>query len=115
MIGESEKMENSTKTAKAVNYTPEMEAQLREGYANGKDVAELATLVGKNVKSVVAKLVRMGVYKKKEYVSKTGAKPVKKEQVLDELAKLVDLTESELSSLAGANKTALQKLVQALA
>ena len=113
MIGESKKMENSVK-AKTVNYTPEMETQLREGYEAGTDVAELATLVGKNVKSVVAKLVRMGVYKKREYTSKTGAKPIKKEQVLDELAKLVDLTESELSSLAGANKTALQKLVQAL-
>ena len=114
MIGESEKMENSTKTAKAVNYTPEMEAQLREGYEAGTDVAELATLVGKDVKSVGAKLVRRGVDKIKEHTSKTGAKPVKKEQVLDELAKLVDLTESELTSLAGANKTALQKLVQAL-
>ncbi len=101
------------KVSKAPNYTPEQEAQLREAYEAGTDTAKIAEILGKSVRSVTAKLVRMGVYKKKEYVSKNGEKPIKKQELLDKLGELMpELTANEVDSLAGANKTALQKLVE---
>lgn len=50
---------------KAVNYTPEQETQLVDQYQAGMSVDEIATMFGKSVKSVVAKLSRLGVYKAK--------------------------------------------------
>jgi hypothetical protein len=50
---------------KAVNYTPEQEAQLVDQYQAGMSTAEIATMLGKSVRSVVAKLSRLGLYKAK--------------------------------------------------
>lgn len=105
-------------TAKAnVNYTPEMEAVMLKAYeANptGDTVAMLAADFGKSVRSVVAKLSRMGIYKAKEYVSKTGDAPVRKETLADKLAEIAGLTEAEADSLTKANKTALAKIIAKL-
>ncbi len=57
---------------KAVNYTPEQEAQLVDQYQAGMSTAEIATMLGKSVRSVVAKLSRLGLYKAK---AKTSADP----------------------------------------
>ena len=97
--------------SKAVNYTPEQSVLVREQYLAGVDTATLATMLGKSVRSIVAKLSREGVYKAKEYVSKTGAKPVKKDTFADDIASVVGLTEAETESLTKANKTALQKIL----
>ena len=104
----------TTKTTKAVNYTPEQEARLSAGYTGGMTPEELASEMGKTARSVVAKLSRMGIYKKKEYVSKTGEKPVKKDEQADKLAALVGLTEADADSLTKANKTALGKILAVL-
>ena len=101
--------------AKVVNYTVEQSELVKAEYTAGKDVAEIAMLVGKSVRSVVAKLSREGVYKAKEYVSKTGAKPVKKDAHADDIAKLVGMTEPETESLTHANKTALKKILDRIA
>lgn len=104
-------------TAKTVNYTPEMTAELVAGYKaapSADTVAAFAVKFGKTTKSVVAKLSKEGVYQKKEYVSKTGEKPVKKDTVADEIAKVLHLTEAEADSLTKANKTALAKIANAL-
>ena len=50
---------------KTVNYTPEQETQMATEYEAGKSVDEIAEALGKSVKSVVAKLSRLGVYKSK--------------------------------------------------
>lgn len=50
---------------KTVNYTPEQETQMAANYEAGKSVDEIAEALGKSVKSVVAKLSRLGVYKTK--------------------------------------------------
>ncbi len=50
---------------KAVNYTPEQEAQLVDQYQAGMSTAEISTMLGKSVRSVVAKLSRLGLYKSK--------------------------------------------------
>jgi hypothetical protein len=99
---------------KTVNYTPEMTAELVEAYkANPSTdtVKAFAAKFGKNVKSVVAKLSREGVYQKKEYVTKAGVKPVAKEDMATFLGERFNMDEASASSLAKANKHALEALV----
>ena len=102
------------KTEKTVNYTTEQTAELVAAYLADATEATIATFAekfGKTARSIIAKLSREGVYKKKEYVGKTGEKPVKKDQLADKLAELAGLNEAEATSLEKASKTALQKLI----
>lgn len=100
---------------KVVNYTPEMTAQMKADYMSGISVETIASNMGKTVRSVVAKLSREGVYKKKEYVTKSGEKPVKKDFTADQIGAIVGLSEGEIDSLTKANKTALVKILAKLA
>lgn len=100
---------------KVVNYTPEQTLKLVQDYQSGVTVEALAETLGKSVRSIVAKLSREGVYKKKEYVSKTGEKPVKKDAHADAIGAILRLSEPETESLTKANKTALRKIFEALA
>jgi 3-oxoacyl-[acyl-carrier-protein] synthase III len=100
---------------KIVNYTPEQTAQMLADYAGGVTVEKIAETLGKTVRSVVAKLSREGVYKKKEYVSKTGEKPVKKDAHADAIGAILKLSEGEIDSLTKANKSALKTIFEALA
>ena len=100
---------------KTVNYTPEQTAVLVSRYVDeGVTVEALAEEFGKTVRSIVAKLSREGVYKKKEYVSKTGERPVKKDETADKIGVLVGLSEGEVDSLTKANKGALLKILAKL-
>ena len=49
-------------------------------------VENLADELKKSVKSIIGKLSREGVYKKTEYTTKTGEKPITKIQIVEELA-----------------------------
>ena len=100
---------------KIPNYTPEQTAQVKADYLAGVSTETIATVMGKCVKSVVAKLTREGVYKRKEYVSKTGEKPIAKDAHADAIGAVLKLTEAETTSLTKANKTALVKIFSALA
>lgn len=102
-------------TAKAVNYTPEQTEKMVADYAAGVTVEQIAESMGKTVRSVVAKLSREKVYKAKTYVSKTGAPVVKKDAHADAIGAILKMTEAEIESLTKANKTALEKIFQALA
>lgn len=98
-------------------YTAEQTAELVEAYKAEPTPATVeifAEKFGKTVKSIVAKLSREGVYKKKEYVSKSGEKPVSKDALATQLMDAFGLTEGEAESLTKANKTALQKLLKAM-
>lgn len=99
---------------KTVNYTAEQTAKMIADYTAGASAEAIAAELGKTVRSVIAKLTREKVYKKKEYTTKTGEKPVKKDTFADEIAELVDLTEAETESLTKANKTALVKIIKAI-
>lgn len=105
----------TAKTEKAVNYTPEQTAKMVQQYAEGVSVETLAKELNKTVRSVVAKLSREGVYKAKEYKTKTGDKPVKKDAHADAIGAVLKLSEGEIDSLTKANKTALEKIFKALA
>lgn len=99
-------------------YTADQTVELVVAYkaAPNKDTVDAFALkFGKTVKSVVAKLSREGVYKKAEYVGKTGEAPVKKDELADQFAALFGLTEAEADSMTKANKTALKKILAAVA
>jgi NAD(P)H-hydrate repair Nnr-like enzyme with NAD(P)H-hydrate dehydratase domain len=97
-------------TAKTVNYTPEQTLKMVADYQSGVGVEMIAKELGKTVRSVVAKLSREKVYKAKEYVSKTGEKPVKKDLHADFIGMALGLSEADTDSLTKANKAALAKI-----
>lgn len=105
----------TAKTVKTVNYTDEQTAKAVADYQAGVTVDAIAAAMGKTARSIVAKLSREGVYKKKEYVSKTGEKVEKKDATADAIGAVLRLTEAETESLTKANKTALKKIFAALA
>jgi len=100
----------TAKTEKTVNYTPEQTAKMVADYAAGVTVEALAAELGKTVRSIVAKLSREKVYKAKEYVSKTGEKPVKKDEHADYIGQALALSENDTDSLTKANKVALKAI-----
>jgi hypothetical protein len=109
-------MTATVKTVKNANYTPEQVTILRDGFAQGFSNEKLAEMLGKSVRSVIAKLVKENVgYKAKVYVSKTGEKVAKKDETADAIGAVLLMTESEIESLTKANKTALAKIFKALA
>lgn len=102
-------------TAKAVNYTPEQTLKIVGDYQAGFTVETIAESMGKSVRSIVAKLSREGVYQKKQYVSKTGERPVKKDVHADAIGAILQLSENDIESLTKANKSALKAVFEALA
>jgi hypothetical protein len=100
---------------KAVNYTAEQTAKIIADYQAGVAVEAIASALGKSVRSVVAKLSREKVYIAKQYVSKTGEKPVKKDVTADAIGAILRLSENDIESLTKANKSALKAIFDALA
>lgn len=100
---------------KALNYTPEQTAKLVADYTAGASVESLAQALGKSVRSIVAKLSREGVYKKKEYKTKNGEAVVKKDAHADAIGAILGLPENDVDSLTKANKAALKAIFEALA
>lgn len=96
---------------KTLNYTPEQTQAMIADYNAGTSVEDIAKNLGKTVRSVVAKLSREKVYKAKEYVSKTGEKPVKKDAHADAIGQALGLGENDIESLTKANKSALKAIV----
>ena len=100
---------------KNINYTPEQTAQIIADYQAGLSVEIIAENVGKTVRSIVAKLSREKVYIKKEYKSKTGETPIKKDIHADAIGAILRLPENDIESLTKANKNALRVIFEALA
>lgn len=104
-----------TTATKNVNYTPEQTTSMVADYLAGITAEQIAVTMGKSVRSVVAKLSREKVYVAKSYVTKAGEKAIKKDTVADSIGLILKLTEAETESLVKANKTALNKIMLALA
>jgi hypothetical protein len=104
------------------NYTPEQTSALLEAYddAEGYDaqqavIREFADENGKTVPSVRAKLVREGVYQKKEYAGKTGEKPETKDEIVEDIARTLGVdADSKLGGLEKARKDTLQLIRKVL-
>ncbi len=104
-------------TEKNVNYPPAMTLKIVAAYKKGKteeereDILETLSIQhGKGVKSLRAKLVREGVYIKKEYKTKAGDKPETKENIVKGLASLLGVAAKELAGLDKATKKTLDLL-----
>jgi len=97
---------------KTVNYTPEQTARMVADYQAGTSVEMLAETFGKTVRSVVAKLSREKVYVAKEYKTKSGETPIKKDVHADFIGEMLGLTEADTESLTKANKVALAKIAE---
>lgn len=110
-------MTATTKTTKAVNYTAEQTAALLAAYTAAptvETVEQIAAYLGKSARSIVAKLSREGVYKKKEYTTKTGEPVIKKDAAADEIGAMLGMAENDIESLTKANKNALKMIAAAL-
>ena len=107
MITSTEGNDCMTKEA-AKNYTEAQEAELAAAGVIDNDAAiEFAAKFGKDVRSIRAKAVRMGIYKAKERSSKTGGKIESKEAIVADIAAIVG---KNLEGLEKAPKLVLQEL-----
>ena len=97
-----------------MKYTQEVTNKLVADYNNKVPVATIAAELDVPERSVIAKLASLGIYKKKEYLNKRGEPPVKKEEYIDRLAKLLQVSIDRLESLEKVNKSVLILLEDAL-
>jgi predicted transcriptional regulator len=58
-------------------------------------------------RSLIAKLSTLGVYVKKQYLTKRGEIPVRKEEYLQKIADILEIDVESLESLSKANKNIL--------
>lgn len=103
-----------------MKYTQEITKHLIDQYNQGVEVAQIAAMMtlqhGEPIpeRSIIAKLSSLGVYKKKQYVTKRGELPIKKEEHIARIAKLLDVNAEILESLEKVNKSVLQLLERRL-
>ena len=97
-----------------MKYSKEITEKLRSDYAAQRPVEEIAAELEVQPRSVIAKLSSLGVYKKKEYRTKRGEVPVKKEEYIERIADLLDVSVDILESLEKVNKSVLVMLEKAL-
>lgn len=94
------------------NYTEAQEAEmLALGTIDNTVAMQLAEKFGKNVASVRAKAVRLGIYQAKERVSKSGDPIERKEAIVADIASLVG---RNMEGLEKAPKQALVAIRAAL-
>ena len=96
-----------------MKYTKEISDKLIADYLSGTSTADLSEQLSTDhaevvpERSIIAKLASLGVYKKKEYLTKRGETPVKKEEYIERIAKLLDVNAEILESLEKVNKSVL--------
>ena len=101
----------------ALNYTQDQVEYITNQYRlnpSRETVQNLAIELDKSVKSIIGKLSREGVYKKSEYTTKTGEKPITKLEIVQELSELLTIDITVLAGLEKAPKTALKALREAI-
>ena len=97
-----------------MKYDKILTARIVAEYNNGSSAAQIASALtlecGESVpeRSIIAKLSSLGIYRKKTYLTKRGETPVKKEEYITRIAKLLDVNAEILESLEKVNKNVLQ-------
>jgi hypothetical protein len=92
------------------SYTPKEVTKMVDLYTDNpclEVVGRLSVLLNRPKKSIISKLVKEGVYIKKGYLSKTGATPITKLQLLRSVEDALDV---KLPGLDKAPKTTLKVL-----
>ena len=108
--------ENEMATAK--NYTDEQVSMMIEKYQanpSRETVDLLAEELGKNARSVIAKLSREGVYVTQPKVTKRGEPVIKKSELVSDIAVLLNADIQNIATLEKATKVDLQNLIDLLA
>jgi hypothetical protein len=106
---------NMTEVTKAANYTEEMVDAMVADYQDNptkETVERLSAEFGKTTRSIVAKLVREGVYVAAPRVTKTGAPVVRKADLVIQIQNAIG---QELPTLTKASKADLQLLLDSVA
>lgn len=98
-----------------MKYTTEITNKMVSDYQNDVSVAEIAAELDVPERSVIAKLSSLGVYKKKQYLTKRGEVPIKKEEYIERIGKLLEVNLDMLESLEKVNKSVLALLEKRLA
>jgi hypothetical protein len=96
------------------NYTEDMVVEMVNKYTATPTKATVTALsleLGKTTRSIVAKLVREGVYKAEPRVTKTGAPVVRKAELVASVEEALNL---ELPTLEKASKADLEALVKSI-
>ena len=96
-----------------INYTEEEAKHIVEQYTSAstmETVQSLAEELGKSTKSIIGKLSREGVYKRAVYTSKSGAVPVTKVELVNNIAENLGIEVENLVGLEKSPKAALQTL-----
>lgn len=93
-----------------VNYTEAQVASMIEAYQSGTSVDTLSEQMGKSVRSVIAKLVREGVYVAPEKPKARKVEGPTKKELLNELERRVSF---DVTGLMGATKEAIENLIAA--
>lgn len=103
-----------------MKYTKEITDQLTQMYVAGKTALEIAEYVSETSgevvpeRSIIAKLSSLGIYQKKQYLTKRGEVPVKKSELIERIAELLDVNQDILESLEKVNKSVLTLISQKL-
>jgi hypothetical protein len=95
-------------TSKQVNYTPAQVAELVQLYEAGERVEALAEHFNKSTRSIIAKLVREGVYVAAEKPKARKIEGPSKKEMLLHLERLVSF---DVNGLMGATKEAIAALI----
>lgn len=96
-----------------MKYDQTLTQKLLDMYAEGATVPSIAltfTVLTNEIvpeRSIIAKLSSLGVYQKKQYLTKRGETPVKKSAIIDRIAVLLDTNSEFLESLEKVNKAVL--------
>ena len=103
--------------ATAKNYTDEQVSYMVKEYQanpSRETVDTIAEELGKNARSVIAKLSREGVYVTQPKVTKRGEPVIKKAELVMELCTILGIDHSEIATLEKATKADLQNLINRL-
>lgn len=103
--------------ATAKNYTDEQVSMMVEKYqANPtRDTVDvIAEELGKNARSVIAKLSREGVYVTQPRVTKRGEPIIKKSELVAEVSTILGVDIEQIATLEKATKADLQNLINRL-
>lgn len=97
-------------------YTQEQIKHMVELYQQGQGATaqQIAEHYGVPIRSVIAKLSSLGVYKRKQYLNKQGLPPKSKQDQIEEIAKLLGCDSLRLESLEKVNKPVLDLIIKHL-
>lgn len=104
-----------------MKYNKELTEKLAFLYTSKKlSVPEIAVALGAEVgeiipeRSIIAKLSSLGIYQKKQYLTKRGEIPVRKSEYIEKIAKILEIDVESLESMEKLNKSVLVLLLDNL-